>query len=315
MKTTQIEEYKNPPNLSKYSRPLDIVFSSFVGLYLIQAAFTSNYSKEQIIELGKAEIVFTNLFAIAVIIVAFGLWLKLLLIATMITSTIYHMHGVGWLQLGDMAEWSKWDVIFSTCIIVAYAMSWLPNIDGCFKKRIPKATDEWWPVRISVKLIINICVTITAGIIIYVTRDDDCFICLDNVKLKWPDFLAILFIIVAVVLAIVTIIIPQKMNNKVEFFVWAGLGVLSGIVAYIWKRLEVEKNEFKNINHSIWHVLIFYSAYCFSRGSDYIMYKIELFEEEDEKEEEDKEQEEEDKEKNEDNINRRKRFITSSFRF
>ena len=66
---------------------------------------------------------------------------------------------------------------------------------------------------------------------------------------------------------------------------WASLGIISGLTAYLLKRDDVNR-DWEDIYHSVWHVAIFYSAYCFSRASDYVQYNASFREKEENKKEE-----------------------------
>lgn len=277
------DEYVSGPNPPDYTPYVDWSISILVIIYVIYQFLLNNNTTEERLEIGKIEIIFTNLFAIFVIIIAKGLWIKLLLLCTMVASIGWHLYGVGWIHLGDRKAWGRWDNVFSCMVIVAYAMTWIPNIAGPFKKTLPKSTDEWW-FRPSLKIIINIVLTIAVGIIVAFTYGQY-KITIFNVKFSWGDLLAFSFIGIALFLAIFFIIIPKKLTEIPTFVFWASTGIISGASAYLLKRNDVD-SDWADIYHSIWHVAIFYSAYSFSRASDYVQYNASFLEKEENKEEE-----------------------------
>ena len=277
------DEYVSGPNPPDYTTYVDWSISILVVIYVIYQFLLNNNTTEERLEIGKIEIIFTNLFAIFVIIIAKGLWIKLLLLCTMVASIGWHLYGVGWVHLGDKKIWGRWDNVFSCMVIVAYAMTWIPNIAGPFKKTLPKSTDEWW-FRPSLKIIINIVLTIAVGVVVAITYREY-KITIFNVKFSWGDLLAFSFIGIALFLAIFFIIIPKKLTEIPTFVFWASTGIISGASAYLLKRNDVE-SDWADIYHSIWHVAIFYSAYSFSRASDYVQYNASFREKEENKEEE-----------------------------
>jgi hypothetical protein len=277
------KDYVSGPNPPEYTPYIDWGISMLVIIFCIYQFLLNNVSVEERYEVGKIEIIFTNLFAIFVVIIAKGLWIKLLLLCTMVASIGWHLYGIGWVHLGDRNTWGRWDNVLSCMVIVAYAMTWIPNIAGPFKKTLPKSTDEWC-VRPSLKLIINIIFTILVGVIVAYTWREYTITILD-IKFSWGDLLALSFIGIAFLLAIFCIIIPGKLTEMTVFFMWATFGIGSGLAAYLLKRDDVSE-EWRDIYHSVWHVAIFYSAYCFSRASDYVQYNASFREKEENKEEE-----------------------------
>ena len=131
------DNYVSGPNPPEYTKYVDWSISLLVFAYSIYQLFLNNYTTEERFEIGKIEIIFTNLFAIFVIIIAKGIWIKLLLLCTMVASIGWHLYGVGWVHLGDRNLWGRWDNVLSCMVIVAYAMTWIPNIAGPFKKTLP----------------------------------------------------------------------------------------------------------------------------------------------------------------------------------
>ena len=277
------DDYVSGPNPPEYTIYVDWSISILAIIYTIYQFLISDNTITERYEIGKIEIIFSNFFAIFVIIIAKGIWIKTLLLCTMVSSIGWHLYGVGWVHLGDRKAWGRWDNIFSCMVIVAYAMTWIPNIAGPFKKTLPKSTDEWL-FRPSLKIIINIVLTIAVGIVVGITYGERSISIL-NVNFSWGDFLAFSFIGIAFILAVFFIIIPGKLTEIPIFIFWATLGILSGLMAYLLKREDVNK-DWVDIYHSLWHVAIFYSAYSFSRASDYVQYNASFREKEENKKEE-----------------------------
>ena len=193
-------------------RRLEAIHSSYIISVIYQFLLNIN-TKEERLEIGKIEIIFTNLFAIFVIIIAKRFMIKLLLLCTMVASIGWHLYGVGWVHLGDKKAWGRWDNVFfmhgncSICNDMDTA-----NIAGPFKKTLPKIYRRGW-FRPSLKIIINIVLTIAVGIVAITYREYK--ITIFNVKFSWGDLLAFSFIGIA--LWPYFLLLYQKINRNTNF--------------------------------------------------------------------------------------------------
>ena len=77
---------------------------------------------------GKFNLIMSNLWAFFPIMQAQGLWLKILLIGTCWYSILWHWTQAEFPMPGSSDLYGTLDTCFSCCIIIAYAISWLPKI-------------------------------------------------------------------------------------------------------------------------------------------------------------------------------------------
>ena len=261
---------------------MDIVF--FMGLFMFTLTFVSMdwwYPKRQDkVSIGKFSIIMTNLWAFFPIMQAQGLFLKILLIGTCWYSILWHWTRVGFDMPGNHDMYGALDAMFSTNLIIAYALSWMPKCKtkrptheeekkSCWFKNCrgpPKETSEW-RCRWTPNLAINVLVCTIMGIIYlfhwpwYVNDVDIIMVCC------W------LSIVLAIVVALYHLI-RGKMSvgkkNRHKFIFWAFLGILFGIISFIYKVKSDKDGLYSNLHHSVWHVYVMSCAYCMSRGQEYL---------------------------------------------
>lgn len=239
------------------------------------------WKDNQIDSVSKNVVILTNFWAIFPIIVANGIWIKSLLIASMLTSFWAHMQWSGVLIPGK--EPGKWDNVFATTVIVAYAFTWwpdrwsifLPEDKHClfFTGRSNKTTT--FNCKLSTKLLLNIVISTITAIFIYIYYDESpTIIKINHMKMTLQDVIPLFAIIAAIGFGLIYICDDEKHignKNKPYFIVFFILGTASGIYGYMSKRMNTK---YENVLHSQWHVLMFTSAYCFSRASSYIQIEI-----------------------------------------
>ena len=239
------------------------------------------WKDDQIDSVSKNVVILTNFWAIFPIIIANGIWIKSLLVASMITSFWAHMQWSGVLIPGE--EPGKWDNIFATTVIVAYAFTWwpdrwsifLPEDKHClfFTGRSNQTTT--FNCKLSTKLLLNIAMSTITAVLIYIYYDDSpTIIKINHMKMRLQDVIPVFAIIAATFFGLIYICDDEKHignKNKPYFIVFFILGTASGIYGYISKRMDTK---YENVLHSQWHILMFTSAYCFSRASSYIRIEI-----------------------------------------
>jgi hypothetical protein len=226
--------------------------------------------------IGKFEVIMTNLWAFFPIMQAQGLFLKSLLIGTLWYSILWHWTRVGFAMPGDHDLYGKLDTVFSTLIIVAYAMSWLPKFKtkiptkleerkSCWYKNCrgpPKETGEW-RCRWTPNLLLNMAA---------------CGLLSSYMIIAWPDSGTAVVCWLSICLAMLTALYhlcrgKMKVGKKFRrnFLFWAATGISMGIISFTYKlKSDDEGNAKKNLLHSVWHVFVFSCAYCLSRASEYL---------------------------------------------
>jgi len=207
-----------------------------------------------------------------------GLWLKILLICTCYYSLLWHWTETGAYLPGNPYSYGAWDAIFSTCVIIAYCLSWLPKFNTkiptpdeerkhCWYHNCrgrPKETSEW-RCRWTPNLILSIFICIICGIILYFQWWSAHFDL--TIVMCW------FFISIAFITAIYQLI-RGKMKvggkNRKKFAFWAFLGIVFGPIAFVYKQKSNSHGADSYFFHAIWHVYVFSCAYCFSRASEYL---------------------------------------------
>lgn len=259
---------------------MDVVF--FMGLIcftLFMVGIDLWYpNKSEKIAIGKFSIIMTNLWAFFPIMQAQGLFLKSLLIGTCWYSILWHWTRVGFEMPGNHDLYGALDAMFSTNLIIAYALSWMPKLktkrptmeeerNSCWYKNCrgpPKETSEW-RCRWTPNLLINLLICTVMGIVYmehwpwYIGNVDIIMLCC------W------LSIAIAIVMALYQLFRGQmKVGNKKKFVFWAFLGITFGIVSFVYKVKSDKEGLYSNIHHSVWHVYVMSCAYCMSRGQEYL---------------------------------------------
>ncbi len=226
--------------------------------------------------IGKFDIIMTNLWAFFPIMQAQGLFLKSLLLLTCWYSILYHWTDAGFDMPGDHDLYGKLDGMFSTLIIVSYAISWLPKFKtkiptlnekrkSCWYKNCrgpPKETSEW-RCRWTPNLLLNIGVCSAVFVYMFVTYPDSTL----NFVICW------LSIAMATVIALYHLKKGKMSVGKkfrLNFLFWAAIGITLGIISFSFKMESDERTPNSYSYHSIWHVYVFSCAYCLSRASEYL---------------------------------------------
>ena len=264
------------------AQTLDII----VFICTLSALFFLNYSilqwkDNQIDSVSKNVVILTNFWAIFPIIVANGIWIKSLLFASMISSFWAHMQWSGVLIPGE--EPGKWDNILAATVIVAYSFTWwpdrwsrfLPENKNCLFFTGQTIETTTFTCKLSTKLLLNVTLSLLTATIIYIYYDENpTIIRINELTLTMEDIIPIFSIIAAYVFGFIYICDDEKHignNNKPYFIVFFILGTGSAIYGYISKKMNAK---YENVLHSQWHVLLFTSAYFFSRASSYIRLEI-----------------------------------------
>ena len=256
---------------------MDIAFFLSLTLYTIYLCYIDVLYPDPVAfkQVGDFHLVMSNIFAFFPIMQAQGLWLKGLLMMTAYLSICWHWSNIGKELPHGYDFYGKWDTIFSVCIIVAYALSWLPKCKSyeptkaerkksfwsrsCIGK--PRETSEW-RCRWTPHLIGNIFVCTIIAIIMYV--DENHWI---GFAVSW---MAILFAIFLSLYQLCREKMTISKRYRKRFSGWAIIGISFGIIAYAYKNKSDEQDKYSNFNHSVWHVYVMSCAYSFSRASEYL---------------------------------------------
>lgn len=230
---------------------------------------------DQMNMVGDFHLVMSNVFAFFPIMQAQGLWLKGLLIMTGYFSVCWH-----WINIDKDLPWGSdfyrvWDTIFSVCIIVAYALSWLPKCKSYEPTKEERRKSFWsrscigrpretaeWRCRWTPHLIGNIFVCTVLAIVMYVTQNH-----------SLPLVLSWLFICIAILLSFYQLFRKQMTISKryrKRFAAWAFVAIVFGIIAYVYKDKSDERDKYSYFYHSVWHAYVMSCAYSFSRASEYL---------------------------------------------
>jgi hypothetical protein len=259
---------------------MDIVFCVFLFSYTIYLAsidllYSDGKDKSDV---GKFNLIMSNLWAFFPVMQAQGLWLKLLLIITCYYSISWHWFDIGFSLPGDKDMYRILDGVFSILTIISYSLSWIPkckkNKDNENKTKNnfwnkhflgpPRETSEW-RCRLTLHLFINIFTCILIGSILYVSNGKEgseiqiiCCWC---------------FITIAILSALYQLFKgDMSIGNKYRknFACWVLVGVIFGAVSFIYKTKSDNSDENSFFNHSVWHTYVFSCAYSFSRASEYL---------------------------------------------
>ena len=261
---------------------MDTVF--FIGLFIftvVQVCIDWWWpNKQDKIAIGKFDIIMSNLWAFFPIMQAQGLFLKSLLIGTCWYSILWHWTAAGFDLPGNHDIYGALDAMFSVNIIIAYAISWLPKIktkkptieeekQSCWYKNCrgpPKETSEW-RCRWTPNLVLNVLICTILGIIH---------------SYEWPWYIGsvdmtITSCWVSIAFAMFVALYQLFKGNmtvgkkyRVNFIFWAIIGILFGIISFIFKLKSNTESINSNIQHSLWHAYVMSCAYCMSRGQEYL---------------------------------------------
>jgi hypothetical protein len=228
-------------------------------------------------------VIITNAFGIFAIIVADGLFLKLCILAAMISSFWAHINWEGFNVPGYEDEPGRWDNIFSVGVIVAYCCTFLP--DRWFaavsspKGRIPRweknflyepDTTSSFACTLSLKTLTTVLVTVGVGFVIGLTYEDNPVVFHIGVDFHIGDVICIFFAAAAIVFGLIYVCNDKKhLTSKGGFAIFITIGIVLAIFALVSKK-HGEEGELPEAEHSIWHVCIFVAAYCISRAHSYI---------------------------------------------
>lgn len=249
---------------------IDVVFGSFLLFYTIYLSTIH----EDVQSVGKFNIVFSNLFSFFPIYQAQGLFLKSVLLCTLYYSLCYHYVEIGNTLPHSIEYYKLMDVVFSTCIIFAFAISWFPDCleyqptkeqlkRSCWYRNFlgkPQDTAEW-KLRFTVKNVIIMLSTLMLSIIVY---NYDSF----GLRLA----VAIGSIVLAFLLSFLQLYLKQisvSKKNRIKFMCWVFFGCFLGIIGFVYK-MNSFTELYGYIHHSVWHSYVFSCAYCFSRAAEYI---------------------------------------------
>lgn len=254
-----------------------VFFLSLFSYTIYLASIDLLYSnKEDKSNVGKFNLIMSNLWVFFPVMQAQGLWLKSLLILTCYYSMSWHWFNIGFSLPGGKDMYRILDAVFSIVTIISYSLSWIPkcgqNNDLKLKNDFwhkhflgpPRETSEW-RCRLTPHLLINIFTCILLGSILYVSNGaegtDIQIICC------WG------FITIAVFSALYQLFRGDlSIGNKyrTNFAFWVLIGVVFGAVSFVYKTKSDNRYENSFFNHSVWHVYVFSCAYSFSRASEYL---------------------------------------------
>ena len=267
---------------------MDMIF--LLGLIVVSIVFATLHiaypDNKDYIAVGDFALVISNIWAFFPIMQAQGLLLKLILIGTFWYSVLWHWTELGLSDIpGGKDFYGRMDTMFSSTIITAYAISWLPKCKtyrptpedergkcGWWYKSCrgpPKETAEW-RCRWTPNLFINI-IAVGSLMSYFGTAKPHTEPAIDGISaaliICWSS------IAVALVIGLWQLLVG-KMNighrYRRNFAFWLMLGMVTGPVAFIYKR----KSDLGGINwiifHSTWHIYVFSCAYCFSRAQEYL---------------------------------------------
>ena len=266
---------------------IDAIFVPITILVLVYSmVLVYGWDAEYQNDWSKIMVIVTNSWAIFPLIVARGFFLKLTILGAMITSFWAHMHWEHFKVPGDEDAPGKWDNVFSTMVIVAYCLEWLP--DRWFKLCCsPSRTDrnkmaDWaretffdrpkhtnaCNFRLDWKTCVQVIVTLGMGVIVWYAYDKDDWMNVTD-EFSLVDIVCIAFVGLAIVWGLIYIFSPHHIydGKKVNLIVWVVAGAFLGTWAIVSKKL---RTDVPDASHSVWHVCIFSAAYCISRAHSYL---------------------------------------------
>lgn len=245
----------------------DVVFLFCIILYT-SFIFSRHhlFEGEDYNNVGKFVLIVSNLFCVFPIVQAQGIWMKVLLFCTALSSIMWHWFEIGLTLPGDPVMYGIVDRCLSVMSIASYCMQWLPipyhktKRKDCLRHWLgpPQETAEW-RCRFTVKLIVNMMITCGVGLLVY-----------QNENIATPLGVGLIVFIVLLSLGYIasgTMTIPKKF--KIKFIVCVLCGTVFGLAAFRFNKAE----ESHLYNHSLWHAYIHSSAYCFSRALEYLELK------------------------------------------
>ena len=249
------------------------LFSYTIYLTSIDLLYPDKEDKKNI---GKFNLIVSNLWSFFPIMQGQGLWLKALLVLSCYYSVVWHWFNIGLSLPGEKDNYRMLDAVFSILTIISYSLSWLPKCYRQNQKEIrndflhkhflgpPRETSEW-RCRLTINLFINIFTCILIGSILYVSNGAEGtgiqIICC------WS------FITIAVLSALYQLFRgDMTIGNtyRKKFVFWVSIGVIFGSISFVYKTKSDTKDENSFFNHSVWHTYVFSCAYSFSRASEYL---------------------------------------------
>ena len=266
---------------------IDILFVPLTILTLIYSMFlVYGWDAPYQDDWSKIMVIVTNSWAIFPLIVARGFFLKLMILGAMVTSFWAHMHWEHFKVPGDEDAPGKWDNVFSTMVIIAYCLEWLPDrwfklccqvsmsgrnkmygwVRETFFDR-PKHTNAC-NFRLDWKTCVQVIITIGMGVIVWYGYDKDEWMNVTD-EFTLIDIVCIAFVGLAIIWGIIYIFSPHHIykNKKVNLIVWIVAGAFLGTWAIVSKKL---KTDVPDAAHATWHICIFSAAYCISRAHSYL---------------------------------------------
>lgn len=264
---------------------MDMIFFAGVFMFTIVQCFLPMMypDAEDFYYVTRFDIVMTNLWAFFPIVQAQGLFIKGLLICTAWYSILWHWSSNGLKFPGNSNTYGALDIMFSTIIIISYAISWLPKAKtykptyedehgrcawwykSC--RGPPKQTSEW-RCRWTPNLWLNVFVCSILGTIYAYSWPpmwngyDMSLVCC------WAS-IAIAFVVAMWHLKMGEMTVGKKYRKR--FIFWVFVGISMGIISFIYKQRSNDRNDKKWLMyHSVWHVYVFGSAYCMSRAQEYL---------------------------------------------
>ena len=228
------------------------LFSYTIYLASIDLLYSNKEDKNNI---GKFNLIMSNLWAFFPVMQSQGLWLKSLLILTCYYSMSWHWFDIGFSLPGGKDKYRILDAVFSIVTIISYSLSWIPKCGQ--NKQLKLKNDFWhkhflgppretseWRCRLTPHLFINIFACIVIGSILYVSNGAEGseiqIICC------WS------FITIAIFSAVYQLFRgDMSVGNKYRknFAFWVFIGVIFGAVSFIYKTKSNNGDENSFFNH------------------------------------------------------------------
>lgn len=210
-----------------------------------------NYEKHDFVTTITAT---TNLFVLFPTIAAHGIWLKSCLL---FVASVSLLNNLG-------AETSIDEQALFTSLFLTYSLSWWPEewssrltkTKGCGFFTGNDTKYEPCTCKISLKLVINIIITVIASILLQ-SYNNETFFKIDTFDVTYAYFLLLFSVILASGFAL-----TFTYNNT--FGVFFTIGVCATFLGQLLNALN--KDKYEKLAYAQWHVFIYTSAYCFSRA-------------------------------------------------
>ena len=150
-----------------------------------------------------------------------------------------------------------------TSLFLTYSLSWWPEE---WSSRLTKPKDVVFTgndtnmnhvhAKISLKLVINIIITVIASILLQ-SYNNETFFKIDTFDVTYAYFLLLFSVILASVFAL-----TFRYNNT--FGAFFTIGVCATFLGQLL--IALNKDKYEKLAYAQWHVFIYTSAYCFSRA-------------------------------------------------